>query len=722
MRCSIWACFAALLSREFGLPALALTLGLLVVLHWQQGCWTPALIALPAALGALQLPPQHDELNPTAGLVSFSARVEPGIRRDLRAGTRLVPLRWQGRQAILVLEGELRILPGDRLRGTAFLAAAPRHARRSFRLRLKAHAAGLQVRPGGWSMQRQAEAARLALQSSLLALIPGEEGRLLCHLVLGRGPALPRDLVSAHRRTGLTHLLAVSGAHASMLAWMMGLFFRLCTGRGAWTSRGYRRCAASLLMIYGAITGWEPPVFRALAAFSLMLIATARGRRLSIHACLAFPALLTALLQPDELFGPSFCLSYAAVIGLSLSGAFRSMNPWQQWLALPLRASFWAVICTAPLTLIYFGQVAPWTLIATPLLGPLVGLMLGLGVLTAILGLSGPGLASIPAAGLGAITSLYDSMVRAFAELPGAPVFASCSAPIGLLMGCGIFGLLGLLMYRDRRGVLVLCLSLCLPQFIPGLPGEQASLRLLAVGHGQACLINSESGRQILVDCGSLGNPERAGLAVAAALRRRRIDLLVLSHGDQDHSGGIPALIDRVPIERAILPTGMAGGAIERLLQAAGTKVRRLAPGQVWAEEDLLILAPESESPGSNDASLWLRADIGELRCLLPGDAGSAGIHAFRKLLPEARADIFLLPHHGRGDRAVLEDLLRKLQPDLALVSNRSSEWSTSLGRLAGTMGIRVLHTSLRGDITVRGKRGAPIDCEYPARLETSPR
>jgi competence protein ComEC len=553
-------------------------------------------------------------------------------------------------------------------------------------------------------------------------LLPGEEGRLLCHLVLGTGPALPPDLVTAHRRTGLTHLLAVSGAHASMLAWMMGLLYRLCSGRRAWTSRTFRRTAGGLLLIYGAITGWEPPVFRALAAFGLMLIAAARGRRLSIHACLAFPALLTALLQPAELFGPSFCLSYAAVIGLSLAGAFRAMNPWQQWLALPLRASLWAVICTAPLTLLYFGQIAPWTLIATPLLGPVVAAMLGLAILSAILGLALPGPALILAAVLGPLTSLYDELVRAFAELPGAPVFAVSSPPIWLLVGFGIFGLVGLSLLRGRRGVALFCASLCIPHFISSPPDDEACLRMLAVGHGQACILQTPSGRQVLVDCGSLGNPRRAGRAVAAALRRRRIDMLVLSHGDQDHSGGIASLLDRIPIERAILPASLIGSPVARRLQAGGTELQALAPGQIWAEENMLIIAPQTGVSSSNEASLWLRVQFDELRCLLPGDAGRPGIRAFREMQPDAQADIFVLPHHGRGDLPAVRALLETLGPALALVSNRSSEQSTALGDLARQMGIPVLHTGNRGDIELRLDEGLRIECEYPARLEISRR
>lgn len=299
---SLWACGAALAAREAGLPALAAVMGLLILDRQRAGRWTAALVALPAALAALQLPPARSLEGAFDGLTEISGTVQPGIRPDLHGGARLVPMLSNGREYLLILEGTLSLLPGDHLAGPVYMLAPSSQAAAYARIRLRAEAAALQHSAGGWSPIRLAEACRQALQDSLLRLIPGEEGRLLCHLVLGRGPPLPPDLVSAHRGTGLTHLLAVSGAHASMLAWMMGLLYRLCSGRRAWGSPRYRRTAGLLLMVYGAITGWEPPVFRALAAFALMLAAAARGRRLPIHSCLAFPALLTALLQPDELF------------------------------------------------------------------------------------------------------------------------------------------------------------------------------------------------------------------------------------------------------------------------------------------------------------------------------------------------------------------------------------------------------------------------------------
>ncbi len=718
--CASWACAAAVATREFGLPGLAGMLCLVYLDCLRAGRGTVAVIALPCALGALQIPSAQSEALLAPGLVQIQAEVMPGIRTDTIGSGRIVPIRIDGREFLLALAGSMPLLPGDRLSGLAFLPDQ-RTRRRDQRVPLlRAEAGALRHSSGGWSPRRLAEACRQALQASLLALVDGEEGILVCHLVLGRGPPLPPDLISAHRATGLTHLLAVSGAHASMLALMMGILFRMFTGRAPWGSRGYRRFCAIMLLSYGAITGWEPPVFRALAAYGLMLLAAARGRRLPLHSCLAFPALLTAILQPEELFGPSFCLSYAAVIGISLAGAFDGVGVWNHWLKVPLRASFWAVLLTAPFSLYYFGQIAPWTLIATPLLSPIVAAMLGLGVCTAIIGLLAPALAALPAAVLALLTWTYNGLVRSFTLLPGAPVFAPSSPDPWLLVGAGVIALLVLGAWPNRRGIAIACLWFCLPHFLPSPAPVAPGLRLFAVGHGQACLLTFMDRRQVLVDCGNLGNPQRSGRLVARSLRRRSIDLLIISHGDQDHSGGLRALCERIPITRAILPAAMRDGSVSRLLRDAGTGLLFMPPGTTHREHDLMVFAPDPDQASDNDRSLWVHARLGPLTCLLSGDAQAAGIAAFLESGAELEADVLLLPHHGRGEEAAGRILLEQIRPQLALVSNRASETSTELGQLARSLGITVLATGNRGEIEVIAGDAPRVECQYPRSIGSS--
>ncbi|MHC4516423.1 MAG: ComEC/Rec2 family competence protein, partial [Planctomycetota bacterium] len=445
-----------LLARELGLVAAAAAFAaaaLLTVWHRRPGPW---LLLAPAALAAAAptashhpaVPPHPAVHRSSSGTVRFAGEVLTGVRWDPVLCQESFRLAHQHQVWLCVVQGRTRALPGDLVRGIGRATSPPddganRSGARPHRLPrvLTTHDAVTVVR-GRPSPARFAEACRLRMQDALLQAIPGEHGVLLAHLVLGRGPALPDDLVAAHRATGLSHLLAVSGAHATMLAWMLGLLFWLATSRSPLTSVGYRRIAAAILLLYGGITGMEPPVFRALVATFVFFLCAATNRRLSVGTVLALPALFTAVLMPRDLFGVSFNLSYAAVFGLALSGVLHKGTLQRRLLMAPLVGSMWATLTTMPLTLWYFGQFAPWTILATPLLSPLIAMMLGLGLVAGGLGAVAPGLAdgvvlalALPLQGM---TFLYCESVRLIACLPLAPVFAG---PRPDLMVLGALGL-----------------------------------------------------------------------------------------------------------------------------------------------------------------------------------------------------------------------------------------------------------------------------------------
>ncbi len=688
------ACLGVLASRWAGLPGAAIVTGLALCASLAAGRTTAWLFAIPAALGAIALP-TPSSVPPKAGPVMLQGEVEGDMARDKTTMRSEFTVRCEG--GLVRCTGPLseRILPGDSLRGMAFATG------RSFRgiPTIRVEPRTLEIVGSRPTARRFAVALRFALEEQLLKAIPGPRGNLLCHLVLGSGPRLSEQVLTDHRATGLTHLLAVSGAHASMLAWLLGVIFVICSGRHPWSSRGYRRFCAIVLLVYGCITGWEPPVFRALVAYAALLMATGKARRLPISATLALPALLTALIVPDDLFSASFCLSYAAVFGLICAGVLKNDELWAHWLRAPLRASCWAVLTTAPISLYYFGQIAPWTILATPLLGPVVATMLALGLLTAILGLIAPALAELIASPLSGITGFYQFSVELLAELPWTPIFAPTRPTAIVLLAFVLIGLIALSLQPNRRGVIVLCVSASLPNFLPLSQDPTPGLSLLDVGHGQACLLHLQSGRTVLVDCGSLGGSSRAARAVDRHLERRHIDWLILSHSDADHTGSVGALLDRLTIGQAVLPDAMRRHPLARRLSHEGCEIHWLNPGDIHQPEPgINIRAPRLRHGSSNAKSLWVHARIGTLRMVLPGDAEASAIRDW--LTTRAHAEVLILPHHGREDSPLAVELVRELGVLTALVSNGDTGKSSLVDRVR-SMGIPVITSAQQGTIRV---------------------
>lgn len=714
--CATLAAIAgALLGREFGLVGSAAVFTAATIVTAVVGAPGPWLLAMPAALATVSLSPDLPPPTwPRAGPVHLDGTVDADIRTDWARRQRTFVLERDGHRCLCLVQGLIDVLPGDRVVGTARFRARPPIAGALLMPTADAAADALRVSDGPLSFGRLSYACRLALERSLRASITGEPGDLLCRLVLGRGPPLSERVTASHRAVGVTHLLAVSGAHASMLAAMLALAFAQCTGQAPLTSRSYRRVCAAILLLYGGVTGMEPPVFRAVVAFLLLLISQACRRRLHLSTALAVPALLTAVLAPDDLLSISFCLSYAAVIGLGLSGAMRS-ETWQaRLLRTPLSASFWATLTTMPLTLHFFGQVAPWTIVATPLLAPAVAVMLAGGLLVGVTGLASPAVAGALAAPLQALAALYTGAVDLLARLPWAPIMVDRQPALLLLLGAGLLGVAVWVRWRDRRGFAAVCVALSLPHFLPA-PPAPAGLRLLAVGHGQACLFGASDGTAVLIDCGTQGEPRRAALAVTSALLpRRRLDLLIVTHADHDHAGGIPALLQRVRVDRAVLPAEMLHGPTATLLLAQGAAVLGVDDGErLDLGVNVSVFRPSLRAASSNDRSLWVRLDCGTFTTLLPGDALEPAVHAW--IATDGRsADVLLLPHHGRP-HAALRALLQSVRPRLALVSNAATDTPCAQAIVTAQFGIPTLETGDRGDIGIDAD--GTIAADRPERL-----
>lgn len=674
--------------------------------------------ALPAAFAASATEPEVS--GPRPGPVWMRGVVRPGVRWEPDRGDCSFRIHSEGGEFLCVVPhapATMQVLPGDRVEGFGHLADQPERRRAGRTLRVVAPHDGLRISPGGIHPQRLASQCRRAMQNALLECVPGPRGSLLCHLVLGSGPRVEEAIVQAHRETGLSHLLAVSGAHLTMLGWLLAGGYVLCRRRDPRGSRRFRRTCALVLLFYGLLTGMEPPVFRATVAAFLVLGCAGRHRRVPIVAVLTVPAICTAILAPDDLFGVSFNLSYAAVFGLSLAYPGTERSGW--WRG-PLRCSLWATLCTMPFTLWYFGTLAPWSILLTPILGPLVAAMLGLGLTVGIVHALAPDVAWALALPLRGLASTYLDAIRIAAELPGTPIYAPLRADGWLLLLAGCFGTTGLLALGGRRGVAWLSLCLSAPHFTADTSRHsEPGLELLGVGHGQAALARLEDGQTLLIDCGSLARPYRAAQAVAEALLpRRTLDFLVLTHGDADHVGGVPALLSRVRVARAWMPAEMRGSITATRLMDAGCHVDFVVAGADPTPHCDVALWRPKEAPAREDRnahSLWTRIRWRTFTALLTGDATPQSTESYLRTAV-ATAEVLVLPHHGRSQRGIGR-LLAKIRPRLALISAAERDGNSDQATVARMTGCMVLITGQVGSITIHASDPPRIHTARPIDL-----
>ncbi|MDW8315870.1 MAG: ComEC/Rec2 family competence protein [Rhodovarius sp.] len=420
------------------------------------------LIALPAvgaagfALAALQAarqPPMPDLPRGAAiyrGTIADAARLPEGWRITLRGAT------WEGGPA----------KPAERDLSIRLQAADPLQPEPGQRIAVRAllRPPSPPTHPGAWDFQRAAffsglggagfalapasllpgegpapplAAIRAAVEARVQAAIPGAAGAIAAALLTGRQSAIPPPDLAAMRDSGLAHLLSVSGMHVGMVMGLAFLILRPAIALIPWLAlRLDSRLLAALAALglgagYMVLTGAEVPMQRALAMAALAVFALVLGRRAISMRNLALAASLVLLVDPAALLGPSFQLSFAAVMALIAAyEVLRARRParsapppsWQAPLRLLAGVAFTSLVAglaTLPIGLAHFGRVQWLGVIANAAAVPLTGFLVMPAGLLALIAMP-VGLEAWPLSVMGAGVEALLRIAHAVAALPGA--------------------------------------------------------------------------------------------------------------------------------------------------------------------------------------------------------------------------------------------------------------------------------------------------------------
>lgn len=540
---------------------------------------------------------------------------------------------------------------------------------------------------------------------------------------LGETSFLPPEVSQAFRATGLFHLLAVSGSHMLLLGGAVFAFLRLLRlpSPFAWP------VAMAAVWAYTWLLDFPPAVLRASLAFSALALAMSAGRRPNARNAWFLTAGLLLILDPNAPFHPGVQLSFAAVAGLlwvAPNLAWMLPRPLRKgrlhdWIVSPLLLSIGASATTAPLLAWHF-QAVPW--IGIPA-GLLASLSFEAGFLASLLVLS--------LASLGAPAWLFWGFAQAangFAWLSLTLVLQCAQrfdgtidlarpTPALLALGLALPFLLALAGTRWRRTALWLfpvwlaAACLCLQK-----PPARTEVWFLDVGQGDAALIRFPAGRTWLVDCGPRSQFSDAGArTILPALRTlgiERLDAVMISHTDMDHVGGLDTLLGKLPIGRILVPAASwpdtASHWKETSLRIArhGIPLHRLAAGQILSYSDgarCTVLGPGAgTAPGTNQASLVFRLDMGRSSLLFTGDADTWSEEHQLKDPLDLDVDVLKVGHHG--SRTSSEPAwLEKVRPGLAVVSvgavNRYGHPNPEMLSRLGRFGTSVWSTAQQGGL-----------------------
>lgn len=705
--------------------ATAVALALLV---WTRGAsvsaWATAVALAFFAAGGIRAPPPP---LPAGWALAEGrvARVWPGAAGQVRVvlgGVRTSP--WPGptrfrRADDLTVAGRRGLAAcarrGARVRVLVALSPAARPLSPWWRPRRGARALGPpSVCAAVSPPSGEAEAPESPLKAALARLPPSDGRAIVLALAAGDRSDISPPLREAFADAGFGHLLAISGLHLALIGGAAAAVARVGIRRWprALEALGAARvgalAAASAAVAFAAAVGAPPSASRAAALVALASLASLARRAPDPASTLAAAAVLLLAFVPDWVHHIGFALSVSAVAALQVAApagrsAARFGAGWGRRLVSALRSavavSTVATLGTAPWLLSAFGRVSIVGLVSNVVAVPWATfVVLPLSLLSAGVAALSPDDALRVAPAAVATANLLAEFAVGTASVPGAAVTlgAHWAGPSAALVGAL------LLAKRSARAAGLVAL-VGVAWGLLATPGP--SVTFLPVGHGDAALIRTGGSGFILVDTGT----ERAfDGAVTTALRRagvRRLDLLVLSHGDADHAGGAARARERFAPRRVV---GAGGTRMPSELRIRDARIERLGP------------SPALEREGSdNDRSLVLRLRLGTCAVLFPGDIEAAAERDLVLRVGEALATpVLKVPHHG-SDTSSSRALLAAVRPDWAVVSVGPNPHGlpsrAALDRIRRT-GIRVFRTDRDGLIEL--SCAAPLGSGWRTALD----
>jgi competence protein ComEC len=555
---------------------------------------------------------------------------------------------------------------------------------------------------------------RARAEAALGQGMPAREAALARGFVLGEDEAIDAATTEDFRRSGLSHLLAVSGQNVALLALLampllaaLGMPLRI---RLLWV--------LGLIAAYVPLAGAGPSIQRAGIMGGLSVLATLSGRRMSRFYALLVAAVALLAIEPGIAADVGWQLSFAAVLGILLIAApLRAAivarlgdRGWRRALAEGAAMTIAATLATAPLIAFHFESVSTTTLFANLLALPAVAPAMWLGMLAAAAGqvpgapvqvlnaLDAPLLAYVAQIaawcgrpgwanlhvrfGLGGLVASYLAMAaaagivmrlarhRSLSRLRRGPASSRPGPSVGgfarmpmrtanafrLGSALAVLGAIALLLYGGGTGAGASVSA-----------GAGLRISILDVGQGDAILLQPRNAPAVLVDGGPPGD------GIAAKLRSAGVDRLgaaIVTHDQSDHAGGIRELLGTVPIDRVLYAVlrrstvaqiHAVGIATGRLARGGELRAGRLRLDVLWPPRELLAGSHRGEDP--NSLAIVALARWRGFSMLLTADA-----EAEATPLDPGPIDVLKVAHHGSDDVG-LGPLLDRTRPRLAVIS-----------------------------------------------------
>lgn len=718
---------------SFVLALAVLGLGLLLRQLWQDGRMAVTLVAAGACLGlawfglfsALWVQPTAALHGQTVGfeatVLSYPEENDWGSQVMVRLENG-VPIHRRARLSLVGDWSHLR--PGDRVSGEGeFTSAAVEKLRwgAGDGVFLSAHVDLNSVYhpQDGVSLRYLPQRMGERLKAAVDTLVSPASAALLRGLLTGDTSQLSESTYSDFRRSGMAHLLSVSGLHIGFLA---GLLARRPGSR-----RWHAFIILPILVLFALMIGGGAPVWRSVVMIGFVLLAPLFRREPDQLTSLCGALLVLLVQNPYAISSVSLQLSFAAVAGLACfyprmyafltrpverptKAPTRRTKLWK-FLAQRISVSLCATVFTLPLLAWHFGELSLVSPLANLVCLNLGTLCFGLGLITCL------GHWLIPALGL-VCAPVLEVGLRLLSRL--ASFFAGftwSALPVDngfytlwLVATCLLVGLMMAVKPLARRPILplssiVALLFLAMTLRTLSVSDVAFSVTALDVGQG-SCTVFASRGNFLAVDCGG----SQAGDVLANYVQGDgRVDVLVLTHYDDDHVDGLEQLLRRVEVGCLALPRveDLSGNrrAIEELAYQNGIRL-------IWVEDTVSVafgeataqLYPPVGSGSDNAVGISALVSWGEWDALVTGDLPAGAERALVEREGLRDVELLVAGHHGSASSSC-DALLAALRPEIAFISVGDNHYhlpSDEVLQRLSDYHCTIYRTDQNGSVTIR--------------------
>jgi competence protein ComEC len=560
---------------------------------------------------------------------------------------------------------------------------------------------------------------------------PPEISGVVNALLFGYRDGINEELLKSYQTLGLIHLLAVSGLHVGII---IGSLYIILIRLGLSKERAMDTLLG-LIPLYILLAGAAPSIIRSGLMAIVVIISLRFKWRLHALDGISLSCLLMLLLNPFYLFSIGFQLSFTISFGLIVSVPV-ILKKVQTKIGQLFATSLISQCLSLPILLWNFYEVSLWSLPLNLIYIPFVSIfVLPMSIISFVSHHFFPPIGEV------VIVVLQHSLEKAhyflnwMYQLPGTLVFGKPSLLFIVALFAALFYLF--ISWENKGG----CRRFCLPiivivgllsyQWFSPYLSKSGEITFLDVGQGDCILIELPYRKAaILIDTGgtihfntgawqqrrrSYEVGEDTVLPYLKAKGIRKLDMMILTHGDYDHIGGANSLLSSVEIDEILYGKGPVDGDFEKklLMQALEEeiKVTPVFQGMKWTRgnSNFQILAPKGNETDRNDRSIVLYAKLFGMNWLFTGDLNASGEANLIREYPHIPTDVLKIAHHG-SDSSSSESFLLHTDPKLAVISvgetNRYGHPSMNVLERLERRKIPILRTDKHGAVRVKYRNG----------------